>query len=350
MQRLVSLKHKLVSSNSSKKLAVNTSSSLSLSHPCYNAFTSLAKTTHHGYQQQNYIFGFSKLNPTHHFHSRQTHHTLSQKVHGFLSNPLISKQLMSNLSNTHFKFSSKGRAEYKFGIFTARFARGYSEFNQGSGSYGRNRRLWFNRVSADNMVFGLVCANVAVFMLWQIVDKNFMVNNFMVSLENFISGRVHTLITSAFSHVDARHIVSNMIVLYFFGTKIGRTFGSEYLLKLYLAGAVGGSLFHLVYHAFIALSSTKGQGMSVKDPSGTPGLGASGAINAIMLLDIFLNPRSTIYLDFIIPVPAVLLGIFLIGKDVLKILEGNSNISVSAHLGGVTVAAIAYARIKKGRF
>ncbi|KAF2282976.1 hypothetical protein GH714_043295 [Hevea brasiliensis] len=222
---------------------------------------------------------------------------------------------MSNLSNTHFKFSSKGRAEYKFGIFTARFARRYSEFNQGSGSYGRNRRLWFNRVSADNMVFGLVCANVAVFMLWQIVDKNFMVNNFMVSLENFISGRVHTLITSAFSHVDARHIVSNMIVLYFFGTKIGRTFGSEYLLKLYLAGAVGGSLFHLVYHAFIALSSTK-----VKLVIPYP-FGASGAINAIMLLDIFLNPRSTIYLDFIIPVPAVLLG--------------NSNISVSAHLGAL---------------
>lgn len=35
--------------------------------------------------------------------------------------------------------------------------------------------------------------------------------------------------------------------------------------------------------------------------------GASGAVNAIMLLDIFLFPKKTLYLDFIIPVPAVLL-------------------------------------------
>lgn len=69
-----------------------------------------------------------------------------------------------------------------------------------------------------------------------------------------------------------------------------------------------------------------------------------------MLLDIFLNPRATLYFDFIIPVPAILLGIFLIGKDVLRVMEGNSNISGSAHLGGAAVAAIAWARIKRGRF
>lgn len=39
--------------------------------------------------------------------------------------------------------------------------------------------------------------------------------------------------------------------------------------------------------------------------------GASGAVNAIMLLDIFLFPKKTLYLDFIIPVPAILLvGVF----------------------------------------
>lgn len=35
--------------------------------------------------------------------------------------------------------------------------------------------------------------------------------------------------------------------------------------------------------------------------------GASGAVNAIMLLDIFLFPKATLYLEFIIPVPAILL-------------------------------------------
>ncbi|KAK9106791.1 hypothetical protein Syun_022802 [Stephania yunnanensis] len=65
-------------------------------------------------------------------------------------------------------------------------------------------------------------------------------------------------------------------------------------------------------------------------------LGASGALNAIMLLDIFLFPTATHYINFFIPVPAMLLG--------------SSQISGSAHLGGALVAALAWARIKKGWF
>ncbi|XP_021634044.1 RHOMBOID-like protein 12, mitochondrial isoform X2 [Manihot esculenta] len=303
MQRLLSLKH--ASSSFSKKLPF-TNSSLSPSRPYYNAFNSLDKPTHHSCQQQNYIFGFSQVNPTYHFLSSQPHHTLSRIVHGFLSNPLLSKQFASNLSTAHFKFSSKGLAHYKFGGSSARFVRRYSGFNQGFGSYRRSWRSWFYQLSANDMVLGLILANVAVFMLWRVADRKFMANNFMISLDNFKSGRLHTLITSAFSHIDAEHIISNMIGLYFFGVNIGRTFGPDYLLKLYVAGAIGGSLFYLVHHAFMALS-TKGQGMWMKDTSRTPGLGASGAVNAIMLLDIFLNPRSTLYLDFFIPVPAILL-------------------------------------------
>ena len=41
-----------------------------------------------------------------------------------------------------------------------------------------------------------------------------------ISLDNFKSGRLHTLITSAFSHIDIEHIVSNMIGLYFFGSNV----------------------------------------------------------------------------------------------------------------------------------
>lgn len=186
-------------------------------------------------------------------------------------------------------------------------------------------------------------------MLWRIADQQFMMKNFTISVDNFKSGRLHTLITSAFSHIDAGHIISNMVGLYFFGMSIGNTFGPEYLLRLYLAGAIGGSVFYLVYHGFLALTS-KGQGGLSKDPSKIPGLGASGAVNAIMLLNIFLNPTATLYFDFIIPVPAMLLGIFLIGKDMLRVMEGDSHVSGAAHLGGAVVAAIAWAQVKRGRF
>nr|XP_011464295.1 PREDICTED: uncharacterized protein LOC101308086 isoform X3 [Fragaria vesca subsp. vesca] len=57
-----------------------------------------------------------------------------------------------------------------------------------------------------------------------------------------------------------------------------------------------------------------------------PASGASGAVTATILLDIFLHPTARLY--FIIPVPAMLLGYMFI--------------SGSTHLGGATVAAIVW--------
>ncbi|XP_027368815.1 RHOMBOID-like protein 12, mitochondrial [Abrus precatorius] len=129
-----------------------------------------------------------------------------------------------------------------------------------------------------------------------------------VSWDNLPSGRLHTFITNAFCHVDTWHMISYMVKLYFFGRNDKRP---------------------------MILSK---------------GLGASGAVNAVMLLDIFLFPKATIHIDMFFPVPAVFLGIFLIGKDMLRIIKGDSTISGSAQLGGAAVAAIAWAGFKKGRF
>ncbi|GER49002.1 rhomboid family protein [Striga asiatica] len=233
-------------------------------------------------------------------------------------------------------------------------------------SFDSQRRGWrsgFRQFTADGVVIGLIVANVAVFILWRVASPEFMVKNFMISVDNFTSGRLHTLITSAFSHNEMWHLITNMVGLYFFGLSIGRTFGPEYLLKLYLSGALVGSIFYLAYHGFIAPSFQEKQMFGI-DPSKSRGLGASGAVNAILLLDIFLFPTKTLYLDFIIPVPAILLGIFIVGKDLLRILEvysnwglslslsplGDTQISGSAHLGGATVAALAWARTRRGRF
>ncbi|GAV75309.1 Rhomboid domain-containing protein [Cephalotus follicularis] len=345
MQRLFSLK---LASNVSRELR-NTTSPFSLvhSHP-FKSISSLTKPT------QNQLMSSSLPHSFTHSHSWMSHNTLSGKTHGFLSNPFLLKQFLLNLPRTHLRVPSKRLMDCKVPFFGAQFQRRIFHFDSGSRSYRGVWRSWFQRLTASEVILGLIVANVAVFMLWRIADQRFMVNNFTISLENFRSGRLHTLITSAFSHISTEHLVSNMIGLYFFGMSMGRNFGPEFLLKLYLAGAVGGSVFYLVHHAFLVLSS-KGQRTFMNDPSTRPGLvyywnGASGAVNAIMLLDIFLNPKATLYLDFIIPVPAMLLGIFLIGKDMLRVIEGNSHVSGSAHLGGAAVAALAWLRIRRGRF
>ncbi|KAJ4974033.1 hypothetical protein NE237_007207 [Protea cynaroides] len=334
MKKLLSFKLKLVSEIPSK--FSNSSSSFQQSRPCKN-FTSLAKenpkqpTLSQPHSFSLHSFSFSSTP------SWRSQHFVSEKISGFLANPTLLKQLASN---AHFKIPNVKVFDRWIRSFRAQLPGRQLNFKSTSFNFNSSRRSWFP--TADNIVMGLVGANVFVFILWRIADPTFMRKHFMISVENVTSGRLHTLITSAFSHKEIGHLVSNMFGLYFFGKTIGTLFGPEFLLKLYLAGAVTGSIFFLVHHAFMS----ENPGLWNMDPKRIPGLGASGAVNAIMLLYIFLFPTSTIYLELFIPVPAVLLGAFLIGKDILTIVQGNSEISGSAHLGGAVVAAVAWARIK----
>ncbi|CDP18050.1 unnamed protein product [Coffea canephora] len=329
MQRLLSLK---LLSKTSKTLSNNTTTTYSI----YSKTSPFLPSTNSPSPQNNPFFSQYSSWTSYRPHNRVFSKEISN---GFFSNPSNSTKLLilRNSPSTGQTIVTGLRAQFARRNFHSNF------------SFDSNRRSWFQRLTTDGVVLGLILTNVAVFLLWRIADPSFMKKNFMISLDNFKSGRIHTIITSAFSHIDSGHIISNMVGLYFFGTSVGITFGPTYLLKLYLAGAVGGSVFYLVHHALLAPSS-KGKHMWSFDPSNVPGLGASGAVNAVMLLDIFLFPKKTLYFDFIIPVPAILLGIFLIGKDMLRIMEGDNRISGSAHLGGATVAAIAWARIRKGRF
>ncbi|XP_045792416.1 RHOMBOID-like protein 12, mitochondrial [Trifolium pratense] len=261
----------------------------------------------------------------HHFHSCRSQ---SMIVRNYLSNLFAKNLLHRTLPRVHFH-------------------RQNFNFNHNYNSYRRGWRSWFYGLTPNDVVLGLIVANAAIYLFWRVASQKFMINNFTISLDNIKSGRLHTLITNAFSHVDTWHLIYNMIGLYFFGMNIASKFGPNFLLNLYFAGAIGGSVFYLVHQAYKAQTS---KGWGAIDASKKVALGASGAVNAVMLLDIFLNPRATLYLDFIIPVPAALLGIFLIGKDMLRIIEGDSTISGSAHLGGMAVAAIAWAGVRKGRF
>ncbi|KAI3673340.1 hypothetical protein L6452_39457 [Arctium lappa] len=294
----------------------------------------------------------TEVTQQHHHHGLSRYTTSSQTLQQTPTNCLMKVLTKPVLPNAlwKLKFPRKflvGHGE--IGFLRAQFRRQSLQFNQPISYQKTWQSQLRRRLTSDGVVIGLIVTNVAVFLLWRVADRKFMMQNFMVQLDNFKSGRFHTMITAAFSHNEVGHIVSNMIGLYFFGKSIGQTFGPEFLLKLYLAGAFVGSAFFLLHHAFLA-SSSKDRRMFEPDRSRIPGLGASGAVNAIMLLDIFLFPTKTIYLEFIIPVPAILLGIFLVGHDMMRILEGDSQISGSAHLGGAAVAAVAWARLRKGRF
>ena len=97
-------------------------------------------------------------------------------------------------------------------------------------SWSSVRRRWLN-LNDSNVVWALIAANGAVFLLWRI-DPYFASKHFVVSLESLRSGRIWTALTASFSQQDFGHLASNMISLYFFGSDVGRMFGGHKVSSL----------------------------------------------------------------------------------------------------------------------
>lgn len=68
-------------------------------------------------------------------------------------------------------------------------------------------------------LYSLMAANVAVFVAWR-GDAAFMRRHFTTSWDAIKAGRIHTLVTSAFSQSGTWHLFSNMLGLYFFGRQV----------------------------------------------------------------------------------------------------------------------------------
>ncbi|XWS60423.1 hypothetical protein CRYUN_Cryun07bG0035500 [Craigia yunnanensis] len=325
------LSFKRVSSLISSKATTFSSSSSRVHSLPYKTISSISKPT-----PQNQVL----FNPFHHYSLVPWRSSSQPSLAGkLLSLPVLVKQFwyFTTLNTHYFKVSGKTLLGY-CRVWTFLRVRAQVDPKPGVKLGSVFDLLWnrwrsmFKLIKGSDIILGLIIINVAVLLMWGIADNKFMINHFTISVDNFINGRVHTLITSAFSHTSPGILISNMIGLATFGINLERIFGPAYLLKLYLAGAISGSLIHLVYHAFLAFSSK----------------GANGAVCAIMMLGILLFPRATVYVNFVLPVPATLVVSLLL--DYVNKEIGNSHISGSADLGGAVVAAIEWSRIRKGRF
>ncbi|RID55968.1 hypothetical protein BRARA_G03201 [Brassica rapa] len=302
-------------------------------------------------------------------HLSQSRHVLSHLLpsSGLASSSssvgLRSEKINNTLRrNTHLKLKPGSLLEARARFFDPQLLPKPWVF---TGFQKRGWKSWFN--GANGVVFGLIIANAAVFAMWNVYDKLWMVKKFVLSLKTLMTGRIHTLITSGFSNVDTSQLIVNMFGVYYFGSSIARTLGPVYLLKLYFAGTLAGSLLFVSVHGVMAI--LKSQGVSYKGQSKPIGmlsymvsfkdqskltllLGAEGPVYAITLLDICLYPKVSTYFAFIFRVP-IMIGILALGQDLLKVLEGKkkSLTMASIHMGGgAMVAAIAWRQIRKGRF
>lgn len=127
------------------------------------------------------------------------------------------------------------------------------------------------------------------------------------------------MLTSGFLHVDATHLIFNMLTLYFFAPVVSQSLGDMYLLYIYFGSLIGGNLLTLYLH---------------KDDYYYRAVGASGAVTGIIYSSILLYPEMTLGLFFVIPVPGYLFGIGYLLYSIYGMRAKNDNIGHTAHFGG----------------
>ncbi len=142
--------------------------------------------------------------------------------------------------------------------------------------------------------------------------------------------KVHQIVTHFFMHdgigyqgqISYRHLLYNMIGLYFLGTYVEQYLRPKKFLQLYVYSALGGLLAHVLV------------GYLTQDY--TPVLGASGAVLGVVIAYATLFPnQSLIIFPIPIPIKAKWLAIGYIAYDMYNGL-GNANTGIAhfAHLGG----------------
>ena len=164
-------------------------------------------------------------------------------------------------------------------------------------------------------------------------------------LSNHLAVHVYTLfqpwlwwqyLTAGFTHspYNLQHILWNMVGLFFLGRDVEEAYGSREFLRLYLAMVVFASV---VWNVATKLAGAPGDMLAY---------GASGALAGVVVLYALNFPRRTLLLFFVIPVPAWLCGVLLVGMDMLGATgrAGPQNVAYSMHLAGAAFAFIYYQR------
>jgi membrane associated rhomboid family serine protease len=138
--------------------------------------------------------------------------------------------------------------------------------------------------------------------------------------------RPWTLITYAFLHGGLMHLAFNMLMLFFFGSRLELRLGGRRFLTLYLLSAAGGAALSFLFAPHAAV------------------IGASGAVYGISIAFAHFWPRDLIYIWGIVPIQARVLVLALTVLSVWFGFGGAADgVAHFAHLGGF-VAGYGYVR------
>ena len=145
-------------------------------------------------------------------------------------------------------------------------------------------------------------------------------NEFGFSKATFLE-KPWTPITSIFLHADLVHLLSNILVLLFFGMAVESEMGDKkYLAIFFLAGITGAMLAGMFY------------------PAATVSIGASGAIFGLVGAGMLVQPASMSVFPYLMPIPLAIVGLLYIMYNAMGVIQDpTGQISYIAHFGGLII-------------
>ena len=206
--------------------------------------------------------------------------------------------------------------------------------------YYRHQRPGFSLRAPHSIVVALIAANAAIWLIdgffLPLINPNWRPGRLSDQMGVQGATLTHPLywwqyVTYAFAHSPKfNHILFNMFGLFVLGRDVEDAFGRKEFLRLYLAMAIFAGV---VWNVVQRLSG------------GGPGdimYGASGAVAGVVVLFAMTFPQRTILLFFVLPIPAWLFGVLIVGLDMYGAMgqTGGSNVAYTAHLAGAAFAFV----------
>lgn len=202
--------------------------------------------------------------------------------------------------------------------------------------YSREEPKGFFLGGDRSMVVNLIIVNVAVF-LADVLIFHGELSSWMAIQSDLLEKpwNCWQLLTAGFAHdpVNPFHVGCNMFALWLFGTDVETIYGKKEFLRIYLTMMI---LSTLVWAVVVSAGERGTSSM----------LGASGAVNGVMMLFVLHYPHRQFLVWGVLPVPAWLLCTIEIGQDVMgydRSVRGvNDGIAHEAHLAGAAFAFLYY--------
>lgn len=177
------------------------------------------------------------------------------------------------------------------------------------------------------MITTIIIIITALISIRAFKDNNLM-SNMIFHPPSVSHGGWHRLFTYGVVHADYTHLIFNMFTLYFFGTEIER------VCKLAF-GQTNGAACYIILYISALLISILPTYFKHKNNHNYYGVGASGAVSAIIFAYMLINPMNFMGILFIpIMLPAFLFGIIFILISVSLEKKQSGGINHSAHITG----------------